>query len=156
MDHTILLETVKFARGATLSVVGDVSETEADAIPNGFRNNIRWHLGHIYVVQENMMFGLSKLHRTLPEGYLDWFNRGTSPADWKTPPVSLDVLKEALRTQTDRIVETFHDKLDQPLVQPFELPGLVVTKVGELLNFSVFHEGQHMGIIKGLKYALKG
>lgn len=154
MDERVLFETVKFVRSGTLALLNNLTEQEVDTIPAGFRNNIRWHLGHIYVTQENMVLGTARIHRELPDGFSGWFDRGTSPADWNGQPPTLPELKDALEKQSPRLAETLSGKLGLELAQPFQLPGMKLTTVGEMVHFSLVHEGQHTGIIKGLKYAL--
>ncbi|MDQ0190960.1 DinB family protein [Alicyclobacillus cycloheptanicus] len=156
MNDNALFDTLRFARSAVLSLVNDVSEEAADTIPNGFRNNIRWHLGHIYIVQENLIFGAAHIHRTLPEGFKEAFSMGTSPADWKSRPASLDTLKEVLTSQSGRVVEAFEGKLDDALPSPVKIGSVEMSAPRDLISFAVFHEGQHIGIIKGLKYAING
>jgi hypothetical protein len=47
-----ILDQLEFVRTATLSAVEGLSEGEANAVPEGFSNNILWNLGHIYFVQD--------------------------------------------------------------------------------------------------------
>ena len=51
-----LFNQLKAVRGDTINVVKELSESQADSIPEGFNNNIRWNLGHVYVVQELFAF----------------------------------------------------------------------------------------------------
>ena len=51
-----IFNQLDFARGGTLKSVENVTEQEADIIPEGFANSIRWNLGHIYTVHEQFAF----------------------------------------------------------------------------------------------------
>lgn len=51
-----LFKQMDFVRGQTLKLMEGVTEEQADVIPEGFRNSIRWNLGHIYVVTERIAF----------------------------------------------------------------------------------------------------
>lgn len=156
MNEESLFGQLQFARNGTLSLLKDVSEEMADVVPAGFKNNIRWHLGHIYVVQENLAIASAGLQREVPEGFKAAFAGGTSPADWTDRPATLEQLKQRLAEQTTRITSGLAGRLAQPLKTPFQIPGGPEwTTVGEMANFSLYHEGQHAGIIKGLQYAIK-
>ncbi|MFF3923476.1 DinB family protein [Paenibacillus lactis] len=52
MMNEALLNQLDFARASTLAAAKDVTEQEADIVPEGFANSIRWNLGHIYTVHE--------------------------------------------------------------------------------------------------------
>jgi hypothetical protein len=51
-----LLTQMKFVRTSTIRSVEGLDEKLADIIPKGFNNNIRWNLGHIYLMQERLAF----------------------------------------------------------------------------------------------------
>jgi hypothetical protein len=156
MNEEMLFGQLQFVRNATLSLLKDVTEEMADIIPAGFKNNIRWHLGHVYLVQENVAVGSAGLHREIPENFKEWFQPGTSPVDWTEHPINLERLKEVLTEQPKRVTEMLAGRIDQQLKSPFQIRnGPVWTTVGEMVNFSLYHEGQHAGLIKGLKYAVK-
>lgn len=55
MDQ-IIFKQLKFVRSVTVRAVEGLSEGILDSIPEGFNNNIRWNLGHIYLVQEKFAF----------------------------------------------------------------------------------------------------
>lgn len=55
MDQ-IVFKQIKFVRSVTVRAVEGLSEGTLNSIPEGFNNNIRWNLGHIYLVQEKFAF----------------------------------------------------------------------------------------------------
>ena len=142
-NSSFVWDTYNLVRSLTLSALNSASEEAADIIPNGFHNNIRWNMGHILVTQDFFMYGPSCPH--LPASYPALFAPGTKPANWEGDIPSLATLAAQLEEQKTRIQEEFAGRLDEKLPQPFQLgkKGTMNT-VGELLTFSLFHEGMHM------------
>ena len=111
MSH-FLFEQLQFVRQGTLHIIKDISETQADIVPEGFNNNIRWNLGHIYLV--HALFSQDRA----PSGYGSLFKMGSKPADWTVQPPALPELLELLEAQPNRIQEQLLDRLDESLPYP--------------------------------------
>ncbi|GAB7386300.1 DinB family protein [Bacillaceae bacterium] len=146
-----LLTQVEIARDRTLQAMEDISEAEADIMPDGFSNTIRWNLGHILTIQEQLVFSLAGEPMQLPENYPGLFGNGTRPSEWKTEPPSLETLARQLREQTERLKSTFAGRLEQKAAKPFKQ----LETIWELVAFSVYHEGIHQGVINGLKRVIR-
>ncbi|UFJ39844.1 DinB family protein [Brevibacillus humidisoli] len=148
MTEEMLFFQMNLVRKMTLHSVSDVTEELADLIPAGSRNNIRWHLGHILVIQEFLMFRLTGEQLGLTDEYFRMFGRGTKPADWQTTAPDLESLRSLLDQQTSRIRETFSGRLSDAARKPFVFrDGVEFKTIGEILNFSLIHEGMHQGYI---------
>lgn len=150
MDHQ-LWDQVQFVRGQTLKLMDGISETDADRLPEGFRNSLRWHFGHIYVVLERFAFRHLKLTEQYPEGYREAFETGTSPLD--APPgaklPTLPELAERLSDQIVRIRAVLGDRLSERIDPPYVTgSGKSLATPEEFLSFNLYHEGMHIGIIK--------
>lgn len=147
-----LFNQLKVIRSNTINEVKELSESQADSVPEGFNNNIRWNLGHVYLVQERFAFGFSQEPMLMPDGFADLFGRDTRPSEWKVQPPTLPELIQLLENQTSRIEEKLINRLDEVVAKPFTMPsGLVLKTIGEFLTFSMYHEGMHVQTIKILK-----
>ncbi|WP_144549582.1 DinB family protein [Bacillus sp. X1(2014)] len=155
MNEKMLFDQFEFARNVTLKVVQGITEENADIIPSGYSNSLRWQLGHIYVSVEGIVFHFANETPNLPEGYMELFNTGTNPTDWKTIPPTIEEILPLLSEQVKRVKETFSGRLDEKIAQPLPIGPLKLETIGELLSFASFHESEHIGIIKSLKNALK-
>ncbi|GGE31271.1 formate dehydrogenase [Pullulanibacillus camelliae] len=143
---------LKIVRQRTINAVKGLSDHVLDTIPEGFNNNVRWNLGHVYLVQENFAFRLAGEPGEIPEAFNEFFAKGTKPADWDSKPPTLETLIEMLENQSKRIEETFKDRLDERVKKPFTTEsGLNLNTIGELLTFSLYHEGIHFNAINLLK-----
>jgi len=152
MTEEMLFNQMHILRTLTCQAVSDVSEAQAEQIPAGFRNNIRWNLGHILVIQEFLLFRLCGEALALSDDYFRMFGRGTSPADWPLERPSIAELCSLLEDQTERVRTTFSGRLGEPARRPFVWrAGVELKTIGEILSFSLIHEGMHQGSISALK-----
>lgn len=148
----ITLKQLDFIRQLTIKAVVGLSENTIDYMPEGFNNNIRWNLGHIYTVQEKFAFHFAGEPLHLPENFDRLFAKGTKPADWHEELPSLEELLALLAEQPKRIQSILHDRLDEQVKQPFTTgSGLRLNTIGEFLNFTLYHEGMHFNAITTLK-----
>ncbi|SFT15182.1 DinB family protein [Paenibacillus sp. BC26] len=156
MDQ-FLFTQLKFVRNQTLKLLEGVTEELADRIPDGFRNSIRWQLGHIYVVQERFAFQYLELPLQRPDGFKEWFEFSTSPLNWPEGAAlpSLDDLKQLLGSQVERIQEAISHRLEEKVPQPYTTSmGITLSSPEEFLSLNLYHEGMHMSMIKVYKTLL--
>ncbi|MYL70690.1 DinB family protein [Halobacillus litoralis] len=147
MNEEQLFKQISLVRQATLKQLESVTEAQADEQPEGFRNTIRWNIGHIYVVQNSLLAKFGGKPVATPSRYIELFAPGTKPADWEGDIPSLDELKQELEEQPLKLKEVLSGQLDDEAAQPF----LSLPTVGEILNFTIYHEGVHTGTVKALK-----
>jgi uncharacterized damage-inducible protein DinB len=155
MNESMIFNQLEMVRASTLHFLKKTSEEDADVKPNGYSNNIRWNLGHIYVVQEFLTFNFANEPMKLPENYVDFFAPKTSPTDWKMQPPALEELAKLLSEQTNRLTTTFSGRFDEKATKPFKAGPLEVSTLGELLLFNIYHESEHIGIMKGINKTLQ-
>ena len=147
-----LFDQLKVIRTNTINEVKELSENQADLVPGGFNNNVRWNLGHVYLVQERFAFGFAQEPMHLPDGFLELFGKDTKPSEWKTQTPTLPALIQLLEDQTTRIEENLKNRLDELIKDPFTMPsGLTLKTIREFLTFSMYHEGMHVQTIRMLK-----
>lgn len=147
----VLFEQLRTYRNELLDLVGDVSEEAAEAIPNGWNNNIRWNLGHIYLDQYLWIRALTKEDVPVSMSFNDWFGFGTSPKQFTQETPSFQELIMLLKNQPYEIKERYKDRLEEPFI-PTEMGMHTIEQV---LIRTIFHEGLHIGAIQGIKKGLK-
>ena len=100
MKESAILDLYEVYREQTIELIDPITEDEADVIPNGFSNSLRWNFGHILVAQEQSMFNLGLGRDSeIPFNIIEAFRRGTNPSDWAFPPLSLNEIKSQLNDQ---------------------------------------------------------
>ncbi|MBG9565080.1 DinB family protein [Brevibacillus agri] len=152
-DYSFVWNQYDLIRGLFLEDVTKTTEEEADIVPEGFKNNIRWNIGHILLTQDYLLLGPAKMN--CPPSYAAMFSPGTKPADWQGNIPSLETLAAQLKEQHARIKEQFQSRLNESLPKPFELGDKgVMHTYGEIMVFTLFHEGMHIGMISSLRKAI--
>lgn len=122
-----------------------------DVQPEGFNNTIRWHIGHILTLTEDMLFGYPEQSKYLPENYLSLFGDGTKPAEWTGDVPDLEKLSAHLTEQFERIKQLPASSFDSNL----EEPVYDQETFGELVDLSAFHETYHAGQIHAMQLSIK-
>jgi len=156
MDQ-MLFKQIEFIRDRTVNTVQGLSEEALDVIPEGFNNNLRWNLGHVYYVQERFAFYFAGEPTQLPDHFEVLFPNGTKPADWVVAPPTKDVLLQFLTDQPRRIQSVLTNRLEERVKEPFTTRnGLTLSTIQEFLTYTLYHEGIHFNTINFLKrFAIK-
>ncbi len=149
-DQTVTL------RGTLIRLLESEAD-KADRIPNGWKNNLRWHAGHMVVTPRLLTFGLMGEPLGVPDEYRKWFGKGSSPFEWGDATIpSFEQLVTEIKERTEPLFDTFESRQDEAFPKPYETSaGVTLTTPAEALNFSLAHDGIHIGLILALKRALK-
>ncbi len=156
MNENVLFKQLDFIRLRTLAFLDATTEEQADVMPEGFRNSIRWNLGHILLCHENLLFSFlgDQDKKAIPEHYDKLFGFHTSPDTWKEEnlnPPSLYELRGLLEEQPKRLKEVFGGRLDEEAGKPFNLGSVTLNTLADVFSFVNWHEGLHQGNITTLK-----
>lgn len=143
-----MIEVFEYTRNAVISYVNTLDEGAADKKAPYFNNTIRWHIGHILVAAESLLFGFPKHSTNIPEHYEKLFGTGTKPSDWKDEPPSLKELVDQLEAQKNRIMALDDSFFEKNL--PFTLPFGNFKTFGELFQMIIQHESEHLGKAKAM------
>ncbi|QQK74988.1 DinB family protein [Salicibibacter cibarius] len=147
MTEEQIFQQINMVRQSTLNELDGLSEQQADQMPEGFNNTIRWNLGHTYTVQNVLLSNYGGKNIETPSRYLELFAPGTKPADWEGEVPTLDEIQQSLEEQPEKLKQALSGQLDDEAAEPF----MSLSTVGEILNFTLYHEGMHVGMIKSIK-----
>lgn len=148
-DNVIFHQMV-WLRKLTLRTFKGVTEEIADIIPQGFKNSIRWNLGHVYLDQFAWLQHLTGDKMPYPEEFPKLFNYGTNPTQWEGEPPSLETLSQLLTEQPLYIKEAFKDRLDDE----YDKKSGMYT-VRQVLVRTLMHESMHLNTINAYKRIIK-
>jgi uncharacterized damage-inducible protein DinB len=152
MEDSQLFKQMDFIRMRTIAALDNTTEEMADAVPGGFKNSIRWNLGHIYLTHEKLIHSFAGEEGKIPEGFLEWFGFNTSPDQWETAAPSLMDLKELLSGQPKRMREKFTGRLSERGEKPITMTkDIAFETLAEVVSFTNWHEGLHQGAITTIK-----
>jgi hypothetical protein len=149
------LNQVELIRAVTLETLENVAAETVDIMPPGYNNTIRWHIGHILTTQDRFATIFAGATSQLPAHYSSLFANGTKPADWQETPPSLEELIAQLKEQPSHIKTQLGSRLHEKAVKPFVRSGYPLETIEEVMNYSLYHEGVHIGMINGLKRAIQ-
>jgi len=140
-----------FARSQTLKVIEKLSDAELEINPEGLNNDVKWNLGHIYVITEKFAFTLTGEAAMIPEHFQGWFASGTSPNEWTVTPPTKEELITLLQQQLERIQARNVNSFNDPLPESYSTTtGLHLATVAESLSFCLYHEAMHFAAIKSI------
>ncbi|WP_435136238.1 DinB family protein [Formosa sp. A9] len=137
------------------SYLETLSLEELNTIPQGFNNNIIWNISHIVVTQQILMYKLSGLPVQIAPSLIDRYKKGTRP-EQDVSQKEVDDMKALLfetisQTQTDYNNKLFVNFQEYTV----STTGNTLQSVEDAITFALFHEGLHLGVVKGLLNAIK-
>lgn len=141
------------ARRNTLELLTTITEEQATTIPTDCNNHILWHAGHLYVTLDKFAFQ-SIQHTTLQDPLCQtYFARGTSPFDWPIGQqvFTLATVSKLLLKQLEQLEKLVQIDFTQPVSVLKTSTGFEMTTFQSMLDYALYHEGMHLGIMKLLK-----
>ncbi|WP_145331115.1 DinB family protein [Paenibacillus xylanexedens] len=151
MSHFVA-DQLKFVRRQAVDYVRNINDSASEIIPTGLKNNIKWNLGHMYVIHEKFAFQLTGEETKYPANFSNLFDPGTKPSDWDTEAPTLSQLIDLLTEQMERVESVLSSKLKEEIHPHYKSStGLSFTNVEHLLGFLIYHEAMHFSTIKNIK-----
>lgn len=138
----------EITRANLFKTIGESDPEILTVQPQGFRNTIHWHIGHILTVAEQFLFGKEQ---QLSDAYAKLFGYGSKPADWEGEVPSVEDLVEGIKSQLLRIKEIPDSRFVEKLPQPV----LGQETFGELAALAAYHEAFHYGQIHAMKKVIE-
>lgn len=130
--------------------VENLSQEQLLLVPEGFKNNILWNLGHLIVTQQILHYKLSGNKMLITDELCDQLKSGTSPVDWSEPP-DVDVLKALVPELPARLEKDYELGRFRDFKEYTTRTGIVLANIDDAISFNNFHEGVHTGVILCLK-----
>ncbi|WP_025677222.1 DinB family protein [Paenibacillus massiliensis] len=147
-----VVDQLGFVRRQAVDYVRSISESAAEIIPAGLKNNIKWNLGHMYVVHEKFAFQLTGEETKYPFNFSKLFDPGTKPSDWDIKSLTMSQIIDLLTEQIERVESVLSSKLKEEIKPHYKSStGLTYTTVEQLLGFLIYHEAMHFATIKNIK-----
>ncbi|MGJ7911094.1 DinB family protein [Neobacillus sp. LXY-1] len=155
MTKDIVLRQVEVVRVITIQKLEYITEDVADIMPKGFNNTIRWNVGHILIVQDQLASNFAGLTQQLSQEFVTLFGNRTKPSEWQVEPPTLQTLTYELKKQTAYIKESLGNRLQEKSKKTYVRLGFRMETIGEILTFSLHHEGMHTGVIYAIQRAIE-
>jgi hypothetical protein len=147
------IDKIKNLRLFLLHQLKDLTPTQLNRTPPGFSNNIIWNIGHLICAQQNMSYVRSHLPVIIEDKYFSPYLPGTKPENY-VDEKEIEVIKELFISTID----TLQIDLDKnifnnysPSVMIPKVYGFEVLNIESALEYLLWHEGYHQGLISSLR-----
>ena len=143
-------ETLKKSRELVLRIIKDLTMNQLNTIPEGFKNNIAWNVGHLVVTQQLLGYRLSGVNCLVSNEMIDTFRKGTAPEK----PVSeeeFEKIKELFSRLPIQFEKDYNAEVFKSYNEYTTSVNVTLSTIDDAVIFNTFHEGVHLGIILQLK-----
>lgn len=123
---------------------------QLNKIPEGFRNNIIWNIGHLIVAQQGLIYRSSDLPIQVSKDMVEKYTNGTVP-DGKATQDEVDEIKGLLTYTLDQLEKDLKEGIFKQYNERQTKTGFTISNLEDALVFCNFHEGIHLGMILSLR-----
>lgn len=148
MKHNI--GVIRQTRSFILQAIEDLSTDQLNHIPEGFNNNIIWNLGHMIAAQQGVCYMRNGMPPRISEEFFNRYKPGSKP-EQNISAEEVAVIKELTFSTLDQLeadYENGHWTGYKPWTTRY---GVELTSIEDAVQFILFHEGLHGGVIASLK-----
>lgn len=134
-------------------ITDNLSPEQLLKIPDGFKNNILWNMGHVIVIQQLLCYRAGGLAVNIAEDLIPILKKDSSPAQWSKPPGVSTIREKLIQTAEQFYQDYLDDKfnLDAPYKTKLKMVyGNSIANTREAIIFNNHHEAMHLGIMMEL------
>ena len=146
----LTFDIFKKTRGFFKTYIEQLSIEELNRIPKGFNNNIIWNIGHIVATEQVLIYKLSGVPMSVSDQFIERYRKGTKPekdvTEQEVEEIKMLLLETIQKTKIDYSENAFSNFQEYTP----ETTGTTLYNVDDALEFAVFHEGVHLGIVNSL------
>ncbi len=142
-------EHLNVIRGNVKSIMDDLSLEQLNYIPDGFKNNIIWNIGHILVTQQLLVYALSGNKMCFENDFIDAFRKGSKATNVSQEEVEL--IKKNLFSSIEQTSKDYEAGLFRQYKEYPTSFGLSLQTIEDAILFNNIHEGVHLGYIMALR-----
>ena len=143
-------DTLLASRKLTLDFVKDLSSTQLNHIPQGFKNNLIWNMGHLAVTQQLLWYSLSEKDMLISSKMVEKYQKGSKPQGI-VDIEEIQKIKELLMTLPVKSIEDYKNGLFKTYKSYTTSFDVTLNSIEDGVKFNNFHEGLHVGTIMALR-----
>lgn len=141
------LEVLQNTRKSFKKILENTSLENLNKIPNGSKNNIIWNIGHILVTEQLLAHRLSGLKPMVSDDLIEKYKKGSQP-EGPVDQQEVNLIKDLLETTVENTSELYSKESFKNFKEyTVSTTGNTLTNIDEALQFILFHEGMHLGIV---------
>ena len=152
--QTKLMETefkiARTSRDIYAKLLDNYTPEQLNTIPQGWNNNLIWHIGHIIVSQQLLVYKGSGLAPMISEDMIALYMRGTKPERNATQE-EIDEMKSLLFSTIQKTEEDYRNGIFTTYNARKTEMGFDLASTEDSIAFNNQHEGMHLGMVIRLK-----
>lgn len=145
-----IFKTWKTSRNLYSEYFEKYSLQQLNAIPGGFNNNLIWHIGHIIVAQQALIYKGSNLDGYVSNELFELYKPGTKPTRLITEN-EVDELKDLLSSLIEKTETDFYEGKFISYNERMTGTGFHLSSITDAFEFNNYHEGLHLGYMMGMR-----
>lgn len=145
-----VFDSLSKGRVFMLKLIDGLSIEQLNKIPEGFKNNIAWNIGHLVVTQQLLCYKLSGVSCLLSDEMIEIYKKGTAPHKDITQE-EFDEIKELFISLSLQFEEDYKKGVFENFTEYTTSVNVTLTDIQSAATFNLFHEGIHLGVILGLR-----
>ncbi|NBA87795.1 DinB family protein [Emticicia sp. CRIBPO] len=151
----IYIDLIRASRKKLLGYLDGLSIEQVNTIPEGFNNNLAWHVGHLLASQQILCYRFSNNEPAIDDEIIDRYKNGTKPESF----VDTDEF-ERLKAYLTTTLDIMEEDIENNIFSQFKafnttfFDGLRFESFEEIITYLPVHEGLHLGFCMALKRAL--
>lgn len=123
---------------------------QLNKIPDGWSNNLMWHIGHIMVSQQILVYKGSGLPTSLSDELVAMYMRGTKP-ERDVTQAEVEEMKSLLFSTIQKTEEDYRNGIFTAYSPRKSELGFSLDTTEDAIAFNNYHEGIHLGMVLRLK-----
>ncbi|HTB51141.1 MAG TPA: DinB family protein [Ferruginibacter sp.] len=147
-------EILKKTREYLLNDIKDLTTEQLNEIPAGFNNNIIWNLAHMLATQQGICYARAGMKLVIDQSLFDAYKPGTKPEKFVDANEIAEV-KKLFIAMVDRLEIDYANNIFTNFTAFTNRYGFEHRHIDDSVNFVLYHEGLHFGIINAMKKMIK-
>ena len=143
------IDALRSTRHFVLNLMENYTYEQLTTIPDGFSNSMLWNFGHIVVVQQLLIYGLSGNDLHLDKSIVHLFKKGATGKETLSEKEFEDLKTQSLELVNQ--LEKDYERICKTDYTQF-MTGLNVelNSIDEAIEFNNIHEAVHIGVMMGI------
>lgn len=140
------LDTLLKSRELTLKVIDSLTNEQLNKIPEGFKNNIVWNIGHLVVTQQLLCYKFSGLDCLVSEVLINKFKKGSAPSAIVSSE-EFETIKKYFLKFPIVLDQDYSNGIFKNYTEYTTSVNVTLTAIDDAVDFNLLHEGIHLGVI---------
>jgi uncharacterized damage-inducible protein DinB len=150
MNLQFAFEVNRQTRKNILRTIDGLTEEEINIIPDGFKNNIAWNLGHILITQQLLFYTMSGNKPLVSKELIEKYKKSSRPTE-NISMEEFDSIRELYTTSINKAEEDYNAGLFAGY-QPYQTSyGIYINNIEDVIQFIFAHDAFHWGVMASMR-----